>query len=119
MAFLGFSRRESSHEVFQDRPFVEELRLLLAGCKGEDRGKIASQHDHQLLTIGHEIDAARAGSGTLDSVNRRGKLTPYRRPMLTPVLTISTWIARRWPGLQRAKQVRVMGLFGFSFESGF
>ncbi|MBF2716067.1 hypothetical protein [Agrobacterium vitis] len=52
-------------------------------------------------------------------VNRRGKLTPYRRPMLTPVLTISTWIARRWPGLQRAKQVRVMGLFGFSFESGF
>lgn len=52
-------------------------------------------------------------------VNRRRKLTPYRRPMLTPMLTISTWIARRWPGLQRANQVRVMGLFGFSFEIGF
>lgn len=39
--------------------------------------------------------------------------------MLTPMLTISTWFARRWPGLQRANQVRVVGLFGFSFESGF
>jgi hypothetical protein len=39
--------------------------------------------------------------------------------MLTPMMTISTWIARRWPGLQRANQVRVMGLFGFSFEIGF
>lgn len=37
--------------------------------------------------------------------------------MLTPMLTSSTWIARRWPGLQRANQVRV--LVGFSFESGF
>ncbi len=53
------------------------------------------------------------------AVNRRGKLTPYRRPMLTPMVRISTWIARRWPGLQRANQVWVMGLFGFSFESGF
>ncbi len=54
-----------------------------------------------------------------NNVNRHANLTPYRRPMLTPMLTISTWIARRWPGLQRANQVRVMGLFGFSFVSGF
>ncbi len=39
--------------------------------------------------------------------------------MLTRMLTISTWIARRWSVLQRAKQVRVKGLFGFSFQSGF
>lgn len=36
-----------------------------------------------------------------------------------PMSTISTWIGRRWPGLQRANQVRVMGLFGFSLENGF
>ena len=39
---------------------------------------------------------------------------------LTPIwnlkLTISTWNARRWPRLQKANQVRVMGLFGFSFN---
>ena len=26
---------------------------------------------------------------------------------------------RRWPGMQRVGQMRVMGIFGFSFESGF
>ncbi|MBB4009771.1 alpha/beta fold hydrolase, partial [Allorhizobium taibaishanense] len=37
-------------------------------------------------------------AGLSRTVNRRGKLTPYRRPILTPMLTISTWVARRWPG---------------------
>jgi hypothetical protein len=46
-------------------------------------------------------------------------LTPYRRPIFTPLQTISAWPARRWPGLQMVGKVRVMGIFGFSFESGF
>ncbi|WP_139310573.1 alpha/beta fold hydrolase, partial [Allorhizobium taibaishanense] len=33
-------------------------------------------------------------AGLSRTVNRRGKLTPYRRPILTPMLTISTWVAR-------------------------
>jgi hypothetical protein len=32
------------------------------------------------------------------------------------MLTISTWIARRWPGLQRANQVRVMRIEIFGFD---
>lgn len=35
-----------------------------------------------------------------------------------PQQTISAWPARRWPVLQRVGQARVMGIFGFSFESG-
>lgn len=49
-------------------------------------------------------------------VNRRAKFNPYRRPIWNLKLTISTWNARRWPRLQKANQVRVMGLFGFSFN---
>lgn len=71
-----------------------------------------------LLRAARELDLLPPAERECLVVNRHAKLTPYRRPKLTPMLTISTWIARRWPGLQRANQVRVMELFGFSFESG-
>ncbi|MBE0561146.1 MAG: FUSC family protein, partial [Ochrobactrum anthropi] len=47
------------------------------------------------------------------SVNRNGIFTPFTCPILTPRLRISTWPARRWPGLQRVGQVRVISCFGF------
>jgi transposase InsO family protein len=79
------------------------------------------------LQVARELDRIIEGRGKpkmivsdngSEFVNRRTKLTPYRRPMLTPLLAASAWPARRWPGLQRAGQVRVVGVIGFSFESG-
>ncbi|WP_429923255.1 hypothetical protein ACQY1H_01300 [Agrobacterium vitis] len=48
----------TAHEILENCSLIEKLGLPLAGCEGEDRGKIAAQHDHQFRTIGHEIDAA-------------------------------------------------------------
>ncbi|AHK02713.1 mobile element protein [Agrobacterium tumefaciens LBA4213 (Ach5)] len=45
--------------------------------------------------------------------------SPVSASNFVPLYAISAWPARRWPGLQRVGQVRVMGIFGFSFESGF
>jgi hypothetical protein len=42
-------------------------------------------------------------------VTRRGKLPPIGVHCRPPLLAISTWLVRRWPGLQRANQVRVAG----------
>ncbi|MCF1469706.1 hypothetical protein FS764_22775 [Agrobacterium vitis] len=56
-AFLRLSRTGAAHEVFEDCPLVEKLGPPLARCKGQDRRKIAPQHDHQFRPIGHEIDA--------------------------------------------------------------
>ncbi|NKN37370.1 hypothetical protein HFC70_13505 [Agrobacterium sp. a22-2] len=61
-AFLSLSHTGAAHEVFQNCLFVEKPGLLLARCEGEDRGQIATQHDYQFRTIGHEIDAANADS---------------------------------------------------------
>jgi hypothetical protein len=53
-------------------------------------------------------------------VNQHRTLTPFTYPILTPyMLWISACPARRWPGLQRVGQARVMSFFGFSFEIGF
>ncbi|WP_234934158.1 hypothetical protein [Agrobacterium vitis] len=48
----------TAHEIFQNCPLVEKLRLPLARCKRQDRGQIAPQHDHQFRAVGHEIDTA-------------------------------------------------------------
>jgi predicted transcriptional regulator of viral defense system len=59
-AFLSFYlyRPGSTHEVFQDCPLVKKLGFLLTRCKGEDRGKIAAEHDHQFRFIRNKLDAA-------------------------------------------------------------
>lgn len=57
-AFLSFNPSGAANQLFQDCLLVEKLGLPLAGCKRQDRGKIAAQYDHQFRTIGHEIDAA-------------------------------------------------------------
>lgn len=57
-AFLGFNCLGSAHQLFEYCPPVEELWFPLARCNPQDRGKIAAQHDHQLRTIGHKINAA-------------------------------------------------------------
>ena len=60
-----------------------------------------------------------AGHRSIETVNQHRTLTPFAYPILTPdMVSISAWPARRWSGLQRVGQVRVMSFFGFSFESG-
>ncbi|MBB4009339.1 hypothetical protein, partial [Allorhizobium taibaishanense] len=72
---------------------IERLKVALAESNRpyfhywEEYGEATGSDRQPILS---ELDAL--------SVNRRGKLTPYRRPILTPMLTISTWVARRWPG---------------------
>ncbi|MGV2184102.1 hypothetical protein [Rhizobium rhizogenes] len=57
-AFLSLNRSGSAHKLFQNCPLVEKPGLLLARCKGEDRGQIAAQHDYQFCSIWNKIDAA-------------------------------------------------------------
>ncbi|MBX3580238.1 MAG: hypothetical protein KF723_23800, partial [Rhizobiaceae bacterium] len=53
-------------------------------------------------------------------VNRRAKLTPDRRPILTPFVGHKRGAPDRVKlvGVAQPGRARMIGLFGFSFESG-
>ncbi|EXL01342.1 hypothetical protein BG46_17605 [Brucella anthropi] len=42
----------------QKRLILEDVRVLLARRKSQDRGKVAAQHDHQFFAVRNELDAA-------------------------------------------------------------
>ncbi|WP_247881917.1 hypothetical protein [Brucella intermedia] len=41
---------------FESFGFLEEVRVLLAAGKGQDRRKVAAQHDRQRVALGNQLD---------------------------------------------------------------
>ncbi|WP_225525170.1 hypothetical protein [Rhizobium leguminosarum] len=45
-----------AHQILKNRRFLEEGRVLLAAGEGQDRRKVAAQHDRQFLAIRNQFD---------------------------------------------------------------
>ncbi|WP_247875412.1 hypothetical protein [Ochrobactrum sp. Marseille-Q0166] len=48
----------AAQKFVQKRLLLEEGRVLLARRKRQDRGKVATQHNHQFLAVRNKLDTA-------------------------------------------------------------
>ncbi|MCB4919514.1 hypothetical protein LAV78_13365 [Brucella intermedia] len=61
-----------AQEFFQKRLLLEEVRVLFAGGKRQDRRKVAAQHDNQFFTVGNKFDAADEPAEPFSCLRPRG-----------------------------------------------
>ncbi|WP_420910166.1 hypothetical protein [Rhizobium laguerreae] len=72
---MSFNPSGAVNQFFQDCLLVEKLGLPLAGCKRQDRGKIAAQYDQQyrkLAFVNGETDRR-----TVSADRVQEKVSPY------------------------------------------
>ncbi|WP_234837511.1 hypothetical protein [Sinorhizobium meliloti] len=55
-AFLGAAIRRLAYKFVQECRLIQEIRVLLAAGKGQNRRQVAAQHDRQFLAVGHQFD---------------------------------------------------------------
>ncbi|WLD96348.1 hypothetical protein PX860_12445 [Agrobacterium leguminum] len=61
-----------AQEHVQKLLFLQEVRVLLAGGKRQDRRKVAAQHDNQFFTVGNKFDAADEPAEPVGCLRPRG-----------------------------------------------
>ncbi|WP_449415203.1 hypothetical protein [Ochrobactrum teleogrylli] len=67
---LAFAR--PAKERVQKLLLLQEVRVLLARCKSQDRRQIAAQHDHQFIIVRNQFDATDERAQTVSRFRPRG-----------------------------------------------
>ncbi|WP_235925507.1 hypothetical protein [Brucella pseudintermedia] len=62
----------TAQKFVQKRLFFKEGRVLLARRKRQDRGKVATQHNHQFIIVWNQFDAANKRTQAVGCLGPRG-----------------------------------------------